>query len=34
MASEMFEPDTGKWVPHDKLFHIGSLLNQRERACP
>jgi hypothetical protein len=20
LASEMFEPDSGKWVPHDKLF--------------
>jgi hypothetical protein len=24
LASEMFEPDTGKWVPHDKLVHISS----------
>jgi hypothetical protein len=23
LASEMFEPDTGKWIAHDKLFHIG-----------
>jgi hypothetical protein len=29
LASEMLEPFTGKWVPHDKLFHIGSPHDER-----
>jgi hypothetical protein len=28
-ASEMLEPDTGKWLPHDKLSHISSPHNER-----
>jgi hypothetical protein len=29
LAPEMFEPDTGEWVPHEKLFKIGSPHDER-----
>jgi hypothetical protein len=34
LASEMFKPDAGNWVPHDKLFHISSPHDERYKACP
>ena len=30
LASEMFDSDAGTWVPHEKLFMIQPLHDQRE----